>query len=74
MAKFDTSTINYGKVTFSSSTVYVYRSYYDRFGLCVPCGSVVDARWVGQTIQVKMSNGWTYVYEGPGNYSRAWTD
>lgn len=74
MAKFDTNTINYGRVTFTTSTVYVYNSFHDRFGLCVPCGSVIDARWVGQTVQVKMSNGWTYVYEGPGSYSRAWVN
>ena len=29
MAKFDTNTINYGKVTFTTSTVHVYRSYHD---------------------------------------------
>lgn len=72
MAKFDNETINFGRLKFTTSTVYVYRSFYDGFGLCLPCGSVVDARWVGQTVQVKMNNGWTYVYEGPGNYSRAW--
>ena len=66
MTKFDINTINFGRVTFTTSTVYVYRSFHDRFGLCVP--------WVGQTVQVKMSNGWTYVYEGPGNYSRAWAN
>ena len=32
MAKFDTDTINFGRVEFTTSTVYVYRSFYDRFG------------------------------------------
>ena len=72
MAKFDSKTINFGRVEYTDCTVYVYSSTYERTGLCVPCGKVLDARWVGSTVQVMMSNGWTYIYEGFGNYTRAW--
>lgn len=72
MAKFDSKTINFGRVEYTTSTVYVYSSTHDRAALLLPCGSVLDARWVGATVQVQMSNGWTYVYEGFGNYSRGW--
>ena len=69
---FDTATINYGRVEFTSSTVHVYSSWTTRRGLTLPCGSVLDARWVGRTVQVKMSNGWTYVYDGFGSYKNYW--
>ena len=72
MAKFDIKTINFGRVEYTSSTVYVYSSAHERGGLCLPCGMVLDAKWVGVTVQVMMSNGWTYVYEGFGNYTRGW--
>ena len=72
MAKFDSKTINFGRVEYTTSTVYVYSSAHERGGLCLPCGTVLDARWVGPTVQVMMSNGWTYIYEGFGNYTRAW--
>ena len=72
MAKFDIKTINFGRVEYTSSTVYVYSSAHEGSWLCLPCGMVQDARWVGSTVQVMMSNGWTYIYEGFGNYSRAW--
>ena len=72
MAKFDIKTINFGRVEHTSSTVYVYSSSHERGGLCLPCGTVMDARWVGATVQVQMSNGWTYIYEGFGNYTRGW--
>lgn len=72
MAKFDSKTINFGRVEYTTSTVHVYSSAHERSGLCVPCGTVLDARWVGSTVQVMMSNGWTYIYEGFGNYTRAW--
>lgn len=66
---FSRSTIDYGRIQFNNCTVYVYESYCNRRGLTLPCGQVLDARWVGQTVQVKMSNGWTYVYDGFGSYS-----
>ena len=72
MAKFDSKTINFGRVEYTDCTVYVYSSTYEGAGLCLPCGKVLDARWVGSTVQVMMSNGWTYIYEGFGNYTRAW--
>jgi hypothetical protein len=70
MATFDNNTINYGRVAYNSSSVFVYRSYCDRVALTVPCGTVINAYWVGRTVHVKMSNGWTYVYEGFGSYTR----
>lgn len=65
---FSQSTINYGRISWNSSTVLVYENYNNRRGLLLPCGSVKDARWVGQTVQVQMSNGWTYVYDDFGSY------
>lgn len=59
MAKFDSKTINFGRVEYTDCTVYVYSSAHERGGLCLPCGTVQDARWVGATVQVMMSNGWT---------------
>jgi hypothetical protein len=47
MAKFDSKTINLGIVEYTTSTVYVYSSAHERGGLCLPCGTVMDARWVG---------------------------
>ena len=45
MAKFDSKTINFGRVEYTTSTVYVYSSAHERGGLCLPCGKVLDARW-----------------------------
>ena len=61
--------VDYGRVTFTSSTVHVYRSQHDRIGLLLPCGTVLSAMWMGSNVVVKMSNGWTYVYTGPGSYN-----
>ena len=72
MAKFDSKTINFGRVEYTSCTVHVYSSKHNRTALLLPCGSVLDARWVGTTVQVQMSNGWTYVYEGTGSYTSSW--
>lgn len=69
---FDRETINYGRLDWNSSGVYVYSNYSNRRGLMLPCGSVRDARWVGQTVQVQMSNGWTYVYTGYGSYNQSY--
>lgn len=60
---FDRKTIDYGRIEWNSGGVYIYSDYNNRRGLLLPCGQVLDARWVGQTVQVKMSNGWTYVYK-----------
>ena len=65
---FTRDTINYGRLSWDNSTVFVYENYNNRRGLLLPCGKVLDARWVGQTVQVQMSNGWTYVYDGFGAY------
>jgi hypothetical protein len=72
MAKFDSKTIAFGRVEYTNCTVHVYRSIHDRIALLLPCGTVLDARWVGSTVQVQMSNGWTYVFEGTGSYTNAW--
>lgn len=69
---FDRKTIDYGRIDWNSSGVYVYSDYNNRRGLLLPCGQVLDARWVGQTVQVKMSNGWTYIYDGFGNPSKSY--
>ena len=45
MAKFDSKTINFGRVEYTDCTVYVYSSAHERGGLCLPCGKVLDARW-----------------------------
>ncbi len=72
MAKFDDKTVNFGRVEFTNCTVHVYSTYHDRRGLQIPGGRVVDARWVGRTVQVKMHTGWTYVFDGFGSYTESW--
>jgi hypothetical protein len=66
---FDRKTIDYGRIDWNSSGVYVYSDYCNRRGLMLPCGRVLDARWVGQTIHVQMSNGNTYVFTGFNSYN-----
>ena len=61
--------VDYGKVTYTNCTVHVYRSYHDRVGLLLPCGTVLSAMWMGCNIHVQMSNGWTYVYTGLGSHT-----
>ena len=37
MAKFDSKTINFGRVEYTTSTVHVYSSPHDRTALLLPC-------------------------------------
>ena len=69
---FDRSTIDYGRISWDRSRVSVYMNYNNCRSLSLPCGNVIDARWVGQTVQVTMDSGWTYVYDGFGSYKNRW--
>ena len=52
-----------GRIEFTSTSVRVYKNYYDNNYLCnLPGGRIVNAYWQGTHIAVLMDSGKTYVY------------
>jgi len=67
---FEQEYINCGKLIFTSTSVHVYKNYYDNRNLCnIPGGRIVNAYWQGNHINVVMDSGKTYVYNDFNGWS-----
>lgn len=59
-----------GRIEFTSTSVRVYKNYYDNNYLCnLPGGRIVNAYWQGTHIAVLMDSGKTYVYNDFSGWS-----
>ncbi|MBR5849887.1 MAG: hypothetical protein IKZ12_02340 [Alistipes sp.] len=65
---FPSDYVNFGKIEFTSCSVFVYRTPHDRRALTVPNG-IVNAWWQGSNVAVETSGGWVYMFTDFGSYS-----
>lgn len=71
--KWDRKYVDFGKITFSGNTIYVWSSQTDRTMLVnPPCGQIKDVYWRGDVLVVERTDGWVYNYKYNGSYSSLW--
>lgn len=67
---WNSKVIEFGKVTFSDCSVFLWESMHSRIMLSnPPSGKIVNAYWRGTTLVVEREDGWVYNYTSNGPYS-----